>query len=223
VKRLLQIVLVIAAFLSAASAQQLAHLRNGFNLRFNHKEVQGANTRLYLDSGSASFVDVPTSDIADCEADTVAAVNNPKPATVGEDISRASDATGIDEDFLASVIHNESDFNPHAVSPKGAQGLMQLMPQTAARLGVRNAFDPAENIDAGSRYLRQLLARYNGDAIKALAAYNAGPGRVEQFNGVPPFTETRDYVTRVIREFNRRKERAAQTARKETATQKSTN
>jgi len=210
VRRLLQVALLIAAFLPAANAQQLAHLRNGFTLHFNHKQAHGTDTRLYLDSGSASFVDVPTNDIADYEADAVATVENPKPATVREDISRASDATGIDEDFLASVIHNESGFNPRAVSPKGAQGLMQLMPRTAAQLGVRNAFDPAENIDAGSRYLRQLLARYNGDAIKALAAYNAGPGRVAQFNGVPPFTETRDYVARVIREFNQRKQKAAE-------------
>ena len=113
--------------------------------------------------------------------------------------------TGIDPDFIHSVIRAESGYNAKAVSPKGAQGLMQLMPATAAKLGVRDSLDPANNIDGGSRYLRELLLRYNGDAIKALAAYNAGPESVEKYQGVPPYRETRSYVARVISDFNRRK------------------
>ena len=88
---------------------------------------------------------------------------------------------------------------------KGAQGLMQLMPGTASQLGVPNAFDPEANVEGGTKYLRELLERYNFDLVKALAAYNAGPQRVEQFGGVPPYYETRAYVARVVRDFNKKK------------------
>jgi soluble lytic murein transglycosylase-like protein len=107
--------------------------------------------------------------------------------------------------LLNSVIRAESGFNPHAVSRKGAQGLMQLMPETASKLGVPNAFDPGANVDGGTRYLRELLERYNFDLVKALAAYNAGPKRVEQYGGVPPYYETRAYVASIVRDFNRKK------------------
>jgi len=103
------------------------------------------------------------------------------------------------------VIKAESGFNAHAVSPKGAQGLMQLMPGTASQLGVPNAFDPQANVEGGTKYLRELLERYNFDLVKALAAYNAGPQRVEQFGGVPPYYETRAYVARIVKDFNRKK------------------
>src|SRR5439155_4688794 len=105
-----------------------------------------------------------------------------------------------------SVIRAESGFDPHAVTPKGAQGLMQLMPQTAARMGVQNALDPAANVEGGTRYLGELLVRYHHDLSKALAAYNAGPDRVEQYHGVPPYPETLAYVARVVRDFNRKKD-----------------
>ena len=111
----------------------------------------------------------------------------------------------MDADFIASVIRAESGNNPRAVSPKGAQGLMQLMPGTASKLGVKDSFDPAENVDGGVRYLRELLLLYNNDMIKALAAYNAGPQRVQQYKGVPPYRETHAYVARVINDYNRKK------------------
>jgi hypothetical protein len=125
--------------------------------------------------------------------------------TLREHVEQAARRTGIDPDFIESVIRIESGYNPAAISPKGARGLMQLMPSTALSLGVRDSFNPVANIDGGSRYLRDLLIRYDGDAIKALAAYNSGPERVEQYKGVPPFRETRSYVARVIKDFNRRK------------------
>ena len=120
-------------------------------------------------------------------------------------IASAASRHQIDPDFVASVVKAESGFNPTAVSSKGAQGLMQLMPRTAARLGVENALDPAANVEGGTKYLRQLLDQYDGDAVKALAAYNAGPQRVEQYGGVPPYRETRAYITRIIDDYNRKK------------------
>jgi soluble lytic murein transglycosylase-like protein len=120
-------------------------------------------------------------------------------------VSKASERYRLDPDLLNSVIRAESGFNPHAVSRKGAQGLMQLMPETASKLGVPNAFDPGANVDGGTRYLRELLERYNFDLVKALAAYNAGPKRVEQYGGVPPYYETRAYVASIVRDFNRKK------------------
>jgi soluble lytic murein transglycosylase-like protein len=112
----------------------------------------------------------------------------------------------IDPDFVASVVKAESGFLPTAVSPRGAQGLMQLMPRTAAELGVRNALDPAENVEGGTTYLRRLLDRYDWDAVKALAAYNAGPQRVEQYGSAPPYPETRAYVARIINDYSRKKQ-----------------
>ena len=129
----------------------------------------------------------------------------------------------MDADFIHSVIKAESGFNPRALSPKGAQGLMQLMPGTANRLGVGNAFEPRDNIEGGTRYLRQLLEQYHGDPIKALAAYNAGPERVQQYQGVPPYRETRNYVRRIILDFNHKKltqQAAAPAARKSSAAKK---
>ncbi len=120
-------------------------------------------------------------------------------------VNGASARNQVDADFIASVIRAESANNPRAVSPKGAQGLMQLMPQTASMLGVKNSFDAAENVDGGVRYLRDLLLLYNNDMIKALAAYNAGPQRVQQYKGVPPYRETHAYVARVIKDYNRTK------------------
>jgi soluble lytic murein transglycosylase-like protein len=201
---------VIAALLSyPASAAELALLRNGFSIRHEHRLVIGDNTRLFFDGDNASFVDVPTAEIEGFEKDlTQPAVSEASPPPVldlNQVVNSASATYHLDPDLVNSVIHAESGFNSHAVSRKGAQGLMQLMPDTASRLGVANAFDPESNVGGGSRYLRELLERYNFDLIKALAAYNAGPKRVEQYRGVPPYSETRAYVARIVREYNRKK------------------
>src|ERR1700722_9483652 len=116
-------------------------------------------------------------------------------------ISESARLHGVVPELVASVIAVESNFNPNAVSWRYARGLMQLMPQTAARFGVTKIFDPQQNIDAGTRYLKELLVRYKGDLSLTLAAYNAGPDRVEQYRAVPPFRETRDYIRRVTEKF----------------------
>ncbi len=139
-----------------------------------------------------------------------------------EVVDSASRRYWLDPDLVKSVIKAESGFKVRAVSPKGAQGLMQLMPGTASQLGVPNAFDPEANVEGGTKYLRELLERYNFDLVKALAAYNAGPLRVEQFGGVPPYYETRAYVARVVRDFNKKKA-AKQGAPRETAPSKKSN
>jgi len=126
-------------------------------------------------------------------------------ASIGKVVGSAGERHQIDPDFINSVIRAESGFNNRAVSKKGAQGLMQLMPQTASQLGVANSFDPNANVEGGTKYLRELLEKYNFDVPKALAAYNAGPKRVDQYRGVPPYYETQAYVARIIRDFNRRK------------------
>jgi transglycosylase-like protein with SLT domain len=113
----------------------------------------------------------------------------------------AAERHGLDPDLVMAVVSVESAFQPRAVSPKGARGLMQLMPPTARELGVQDAFDPAANLDGGSRHLSALMARYNGDLNKALAAYNAGQGAVDRHRGVPPYRETRDYVRKVLRKY----------------------
>jgi len=120
-------------------------------------------------------------------------------------VREASRRNRLDPDFVRSVISAESNFKIHAVSRKGALGLMQLMPATAAQLGVADPFDPRANVEAGTAHLSALLDLYNNDPIKALAAYNAGAHRVKQYNGVPPYHETRAYISKIVRDFNAKK------------------
>jgi soluble lytic murein transglycosylase-like protein len=208
-RKYLQFVIVALLALQLHAAE-LANLRNGFSLRHEHHEVVGDTTRLYMSADPAGgYVDVPTAEIESFEPAP------PEPQDVSASpanssdlkalIATASDQHQIDADFIASVIAAESANNPRAVSRKGAQGLMQLMPGTATKLGVKDSFDPADNVDGGVRYLRELLLQYNGDVAKALAAYNAGPQRVQQYHGVPPYRETHAYVARIINDFNRKK------------------
>jgi hypothetical protein len=210
-------------------AGEVAVLRNGFSIRHERREVVGDTTRLYVSADGSSFVDVPTAEIEHFEAGPdsptsgsrlpASAVksgttyspfarngqNSQAALNLEEVVHSASNRYRLDPDLVNSVIKAESGFNARAVSPKGAQGLMQLMPGTASQLGVPNAFDPQANVEGGTKYLRELLERYNFDLVKALAAYNAGPLRVEQFKGVPPYYETRAYVARVVRDFNKKK------------------
>ena len=121
-----------------------------------------------------------------------------RPHVIGAHIRDAAARYGLSEQLVAAVIRVESAFNPRAVSPKGAQGLMQLMPATASQLGVRNAFDVAENIDGGVRHLRGLIERFDNNLSLALAAYNAGERAVLQHGGIPPYPETEGYVARIL-------------------------
>ena len=119
------------------------------------------------------------------------------------EISAAAREFGVEEAIVRAIIHAESAFNPNALSRVGAQGLMQLMPATASRFGVVNAYDPEQNIRGGMSYLRWLLAYFEGNVALVAAAYNAGEGTVNRYRGVPPYAETRDYVGRILRLFNK--------------------
>jgi soluble lytic murein transglycosylase-like protein len=124
--------------------------------------------------------------------------------TFSEIIRQASEKYGIDESVIAAVIKQESSFNPAAVSRCGARGLMQLMPATARSLGVNDAFNPEENIMAGTRYLKQKLDEFDGNLSLALAAYNAGSGTVKKYGGIPPYQETRAYIDKVMKSIDYR-------------------
>jgi soluble lytic murein transglycosylase-like protein len=152
----------------------------------------------------------PVSSIAPVEAARTTAAEL-TPVLMDQMLARAGERHNIDADLLASVVQAESNGNARAVSRAGAQGLMQLMPGTATELGVRDSFAPEQNIGGGTAYLDALLTRYHDDIALAVAAYNAGPAAVDRYHGIPPYAETRVYVARVIREFNRRK-RTAQVA-----------
>jgi hypothetical protein len=247
VRRSLQFVFVIVGTFSLAHAADLAVLRNGNSIRHDRRQVVGAVTRLYLSDTASGYIEIPTDQIERFEHDTAPPPMKPQvPATqnirqavpalviaparatnlplldrasLDKLVNGAGERHQIDPDFISSVIRAESGFNSRAVSKKGAQGLMQLMPQTASQLGVANSFDANANVEGGTKYLRDLLEKYNFDVVKALAAYNAGPHRVEQYRGVPPYYETRAYIARIIRDFNRQKlaESAALRAKKTSA------
>jgi soluble lytic murein transglycosylase-like protein len=199
-------------------------LKNGFDLICDHRAAEGAKVRLYMDAAGSNFMEVNAGDIASAETVTLpapapeptaiatihtgASAGKPPAKLTDEDLrpmlSQAGATYDIDADLLASVVRQESGGQTHAVSRAGAQGLMQLMPGTAAQLGVADSFAPGENIQGGTAYLDMLLKRYNDNLALALAAYNAGPAAVDHWHGIPPYRETRAYVARVIHEYNRR-------------------
>lgn len=205
--------LLVATCVSAHAAERVV-LKNGFDLVCDHRHADGDKVRLYLDAGDTNFIDVGINEIVSVEhVDLPAVVTNsaPSAATTGlttadlhELLARAGSEHDLDVDLLASIVKAESGGDPHAVSHAGAQGLMQLMPRTAATLGVNDSFAPDQNVNGGTAYLDALLRKYHDNLALALAAYNAGPSAVDRWHGIPPYRETRVYVARVIHEFNRR-------------------
>ncbi len=179
----------------AVASADYAVLRSGARLHITGYERDGERVRLTVDGGTVS---VAALDLVAVEPEehfaAVAAAPIVAPGPFGNLIHAAAEKHGVDESLIRWVIAVESNFNPRAVSRKRAEGLMQLLPKTAALYSVGDIFDPAQNIDAGTRYLKDLLARYRGDLRLALAAYNAGPEMVERYGGVPPFPETQKYV-----------------------------
>ena len=244
----------------SAFAGQIAILKNGFSIHFDHKEQNAKSTRLFTSTG---YLDIASDQITSFEEDEAPVVPEPAPVAAAPStqvtsstvaakplvskplvsqpmaskplansipaaqpvamkvtapanpaataidldqvVREASNKNRLDPDFVSSVIMAESNFKTHAVSKKGAQGLMQLMPATAAQLGVADPFDPRANVEAGAAHLSALLNLYHDDPIKALAAYNAGAHRVKQYNGVPPYRETRAYINKIVRDFNAKK------------------
>lgn len=214
--RTLAVAALLGWFAGAQAAERIT-LRNGFALTCDHREALDADhVRLFLDAGSNSYMDVPLANIAAAEAEAAVAkaeAASPVPApaqgvapsaSIDTLIQAAGRSRRLNVDLLRSVVQAESGGQVHAVSRAGAQGLMQLMPGTAHALGVADSFVPAENLRGGTDYLDSLLRRYHDDLSLALAAYNAGPAAVDRYHGVPPYRETRLYVARIIREFNRR-------------------
>jgi hypothetical protein len=197
-------VLGVAAFLLAASPARADYvvLRNGSRLNVTGYEILGDKYRLHVQGGVA---EVPVEDIATIEPEEVFEPNT-QPLTERTPFQKlilaAAARYHMDPDLIHSVISIESNFNPKAVSPKNARGLMQLTPRTAEFLGVRNSFDPEQNIDGGTRYLRDLLNKYKNNLTLALAAYNAGPDSVDKYgNRVPPYLETMKYVQRIAKTY----------------------
>jgi soluble lytic murein transglycosylase-like protein len=211
---------VLAIVCPSVHAAEHITLKNGFELDCVRREVDGERVRLYMQGKSSeapSYLEVAANSIVSVEIvsdpPVIAIIVPPSAQNVALPtatemslmLSKAGGQHHIDADMLASVVKAESGGHVRAVSRTGARGLMQLMPGTATQLGVADAFQADQNIAGGSAYLDQLLTRYHDNVPFALAAYNAGPGAVDRWHGIPPYRETREYVARVIREFNRRK------------------
>lgn len=215
---------VLVALAQAAQAGERVTLRNGFEVRCDHHAVVEGRTRLYLTTAEDNYIEFAPQEIADFEkipdppapppaiaAEKPPVVSPPtrrdsklNPADLREMLVKAGGEHNLDVDLLASLVKAESGGNAQAVSSAGAQGLMQLMPGTATGLGVKDSFEPTQNVRGGTTYLDALLTRYHDNLSLALAAYNAGPEAVDKYHGIPPYHETRAYVARVIHEFNRR-------------------
>ncbi len=153
------------------------------------------------DNKNFPFLTAATNALTKAKETTVQNVINPTKAQIMDIISKTSQKYGVDEKLVKAVIKQESGFNPKARSHCGAMGLMQLMPATAKGLGVKDAYNPVQNVDGGVRHLKGLLARYNGNVVLALAAYNAGGGNVDKYGGVPPFKETQNYVKNILANY----------------------
>jgi hypothetical protein len=193
-----------AMFAMPARAEYFV-MRGGQRLHVSGYQLLDGKYRLQIEGG---FVEMQADEVVAIEPEDVFVSAPPVAAAKGpfrDLIEAAASRYNVDAELIASVIAAESNFEPKAISRRNARGLMQLLPETAARLGVHNIFDPAENIDAGTHYLSDLLTRYKNDLALTLAAYNAGPLRVQQYGHVPPFAETQSYVRKVRSAYAKRK------------------
>lgn len=207
---------------SLSRAAELVNLSDGYVQRCDHHALVDGRVRVYLSAGEDNYIDYKPVQVASIEtvpdppASTSASAVSSAPVTgtqthtvltpgdLREMLTKAGADHNLDVDLLASVVKAESDGNARATSRTGARGLMQLMPGTAAGLGVKDSFQPDENVRGGSTYLDNLLTKYHDNLGLALAAYNAGPEAVDKYHGIPPYHETQAYVASVIHEFNRR-------------------
>ena len=215
--------ILMLALATASFAGEYAVLATGFRLHADRHELDGETVKLYQKDGG--FTQLPSSVVTGFEkeleearpapaaATAPAAVPAIKPALAQkgprELVEAAAKKNGLPPNFVHSVVAAESGYQTGAVSPKGAIGLMQLMPATAQTYNA-NPYDPSQNVEAGAAYLRELLIKYNGDARLALAAYNAGPGAVSKYNGVPPYAETQTYIERVLQKYKKAEPQAGQ-------------
>ena len=196
---------MLLAFGPASAARaEIAVLSNGMTLKVEAWGAVGGNVHIRLKDGGE--VGVPRALLIGVVADEVVDEVEQQARRSGGDVLAllrdAASRNRLDPALVRAVVAVESAFRTDAVSPKGAQGLMQLMPATAAALGVRDAFDPAQNLDGGARHLGALVRSYGGDLTKALAAYNAGEGAVARYGGVPPYRETKDYLAKVLKRYH---------------------
>lgn len=210
------LLLVAAAAATPAHAGERVLLSNGFDMRCDHHAKVGSEMRVYTSAGEQDYIVLRPEEITSVEVvpdpppqlvptqTRAQAETHLSPADLHEMLATAGQEHNIDVDLLASLVKAESNGNARALSRAGARGLMQLMPSTAADMGVSDSFKPDENVRGGSAYLDWLLNRYHDNLALALAAYNAGPAAVDRYHGIPPFHETKLYVARVIHEYNRR-------------------
>jgi len=219
----------MASLAPPARAGESVTLRNGFEMQCHHHARVEGRIRLYLTPGQDNYIEFAPDDIAQFQqvpdppaqaqspdatvanssvAPPAAPASRPdaslSPAELHQLLMKSGGEHNLDVDLLASLVKAESGGNVRAVSRTGARGLMQLMPGTAAALGVDDSFKPDQNVRGGTAYLDSLLTRYHDQLALALAAYNAGPLAVDRYHGIPPYRETQAYVARVIHEFNRR-------------------
>lgn len=205
---------MLAALAAPGYAAEHVTLANGFAIDCHHHAMVDGRMRIYTAADEQNYVEFAPGDVT-----AIDTVPDPAPASpiapvahaplpgglvLRPLLSSAGHAHNLDVELLASVVQAESAGNPRARSHAGAQGLMQLMPKTAAKHGVTDSYQPEQNVRGGAAYLDELLTRYHENLTLALAAYNAGPEAVDRYHGIPPYHETRAYVARVIREFNRR-------------------
>jgi soluble lytic murein transglycosylase-like protein len=204
VARPLLILLLLLLGAPGAVQAEIALLATGTTLKLDGHRLEDGLVVLELKGGGE--IGLPPSAVRGFVPDEVIEeVTGGGEATRGNALERLAVAAahrhGLDPELVLAVVGVESAFKPDAVSPKGARGLMQLMPATAASLGVEDSFDPEENLDGGTRHLGTLLELYDGDVERALAAYNAGEGAVARHGGIPPFRETREYVRKVLERY----------------------